>query len=172
MRRTWMVLFLALLPAGAAAQGASAPADAVAAELARVNATLKEIATLLNRQSDLQGLDLLMKRVQLGESNVTELERRLRTAQDELRGLEGQRSSLELQMKVADSRRERATGDYPKGELEMMATQSEEALKRLRQRAGQLMQEIAALESEIGTRRDDLRSWQTVLDRRLARHAG
>ena len=65
MRRTSMTLGLLLLPAIAAAQSAS---DPVTAQLDRINATLKQIVELLNHQSDAQDLDLLMKRVQLGQS--------------------------------------------------------------------------------------------------------
>ena len=172
MRRTWIALWLALLPAAAAAQGASAPADAVAAELARVNATLKEIAALLNRQLDGQSLDLLMKRAQLSESQVTELERRLQSAQGELRSLESERSTLELRLKEASAQLEQARPDSPTSEFETIAAKAAGELKRVRLRIGQLAQETSALESELATHREELRSWQSLLDRRLAKHTG
>ena len=93
MQRTLIGLVLALLPLGAAAQQAPLSADGLAVEVARVNATLKEIVTLLKRQSDIQSLDLLVKRVQLSDSQVAEQERRLRSAESELRNLEREQSS-------------------------------------------------------------------------------
>jgi len=169
MRRIWIALLLALLPMSTSAQDAPASADAVAMELARINATLKEIAALLSRQSDLQSVDLLMKRVQLSEGQVAELEGRLRSAQGELRDLETERSNVEMRLEMTSKQLERAGPDEPASELEALSAQAEEELKRVRQRAGQLTQEIAGLENELGTRRDDLRSWQTVLDRRLTK---
>jgi peptidoglycan hydrolase CwlO-like protein len=168
MRRTMMTLWLVLLPMSAAAQ--SAPADPVAAELAQVNATLKEIAALLSRQTDLQSVDLLMRRVQVSDYQVTELERRLRSAQEELRNLEGSRSSMETQLTILESRKEK--GDERPEDLKMMAADTEGGLKRTKQRISQVKQEIAALEGELATRREELRSWQSVLDRRLARYQG
>lgn len=170
MRHTWLALLLALLPLGAAAQDAPASTDTVVAELAKVNATLKEIAALMNRQSDMQSLDLLLKRVQLSDSQVAELERRLRSAESELRDLESQRGSTEMQLTMLTARLEK--GQEPSGELKAMSTQTEEALKRIKQRMGQLTQEIVSLEGDLATRRDELRSWQSILDRRLARHTG
>ena len=168
MRRTMMTLWLALLPISAAAQ--SAPADPVAAELAKVNATLKEITVLLSRQSDLQSAELLMRRVQLSDYQVTELERRLRSAQGELRDLENSRSSMETQLTILESRKEK--GDERPEDLKAMAVDAAGGLKRTRQRISEVKQEIAALEGELATRREELRSWQSVLDRRLARYQG
>ena len=172
MRRTLMALVLALLPVAAAAQAAPAATDPVAAELARVNATLKEITALLKGQSDIQDLDLLMKRVQLGESQVAELDRQLRSDESELRGLETQRSNSELRMRAIAAQLKRDSQDQKPGELEAISEQAAEELRRTRQRMGQLAQEIAALQNDLATRQEDLRGWQALLDRRLSRHVG
>src|SRR5262245_5914570 len=137
MRRTMMTLWLALLPLAVSAQNAP-PAGDVAAELAKVNATLKEIAALLNRQSDIESLDVLMKRVQLDDGQVTDLERRLRSAQDELRGLEGERNGVEMRLKMFSSRADHADAEKVEGSLAIMTEQAEKELKRIRQRIGQL----------------------------------
>ena len=50
--------------------------------------------------------------------------------------------------------------------------QTEGGLKGIEQRIGQVTAEIATLEGELSIRREELRSWQAVLDRRLARHQG
>jgi peptidoglycan hydrolase CwlO-like protein len=171
MRRTLTALVLALLPLGAAAQGTPVPVDGMAAELAKVNATLKEIAALLGKQSDLQSLDLLIKRVQLSESQVAEHERRLRIAQSELQRLEDERSNHEMRIQMFNERFKR--GDTQEADqIELMVTQMENELKRNRQRTAQVTQEIATLQGDLGPRRDDLRSWQSILDRRLARISG
>jgi predicted nucleic acid-binding Zn-ribbon protein len=172
MRRTWMALFLVLLAAGAAAQGGPAVPNPVAAELARVNATLKEMTALLNRQSDLQSLDLLMKRVQLSESQVAELERQIRTDQSELRGLETERANDELRLSAIGAQLKRNNPEEHPAELEAMSAQATEALKRTRLRIGQLNQEIAGLQADLASRQEDLRGWQALLDRRLSKQVG
>ena len=167
MRRTFLALPLVLLPLNAAAQAPPVPADP-GMELARINATLKEIAALLKGQSDLQGLDLLMKRVQLSESQLAEHERRLRGSESELRSLESERGNLEMRLKMFTSQVERAPKeDFP--QLELVSAQAEEELKRVRQRIALLRPEIVALEGDVQSRADDLRSWQSLLDRRLAK---
>ena len=172
MRRTWMTLCLSLIPLAAAAQVASAPSDPIAAQLEQLNTTLKQLVVLLNKQSDLQDLDLLMKRVQLVDSRIGELERRLRTAEADLRNEQTKQATLEQQLKGVNAELQRHNPNIPATELEAMAAHTEAELKRVQQRGSQLTQEIAALESELAARRDDLRSWQGILDRRLAKHAG
>lgn len=163
MRRTSMTLGLLLLPAIAAAQSAS---DPVTAQLDRINATLKQIVELLNHQSDAQDLDLLMKRVQLGQSQVAELERRLHDARAELRSVEAEEVNFEGAVKVLGED-ERQTADVRAAEVARM----EAVLKRVRQHHAQAAQDVATLESELATRRDELRSWQAALDRRLSKHS-
>jgi chromosome segregation ATPase len=119
------------------------PAD-VATELARVNATLKEIAALLNRQSDMQSIDLLMKRVQLAQSQVTELEGRIRTDESELRGLENQSNSLEMRLKTLRAQEEQNGANQPPINFQAFSAQTAIDLQLIRQRIGQLHQEIAA----------------------------
>jgi len=169
MRHPLIVLLLALLPVGAFAQSAPAPADAAAAELVKLNATLKEIATALSRQSDLQSVDLLLKRVQLSESQAADLERRLQSAQAERNSLENERRNTEMRLKMFTSRLEKGV-EVASAEIEAMTTQMEGELKRIRQRVGQLTPEIDAVESELATRRDEVRSWLSVLDRRLSKY--
>jgi hypothetical protein len=53
-----------------------------------------------------------------------------------------------------------------------MAAHTEAELKAVRQRSGQLAQEISAIQGELAARRDELRSWQSILDRRLAKQTG
>ncbi len=172
---TFLLALLALSPIAVAAQDAPTPAGGVAAELAKVNATLKEIAALLGRQSDMQGVDLLMKRVQLSDGQVAELERRLRSHQDERRQLESERTNTELQLRFLGTRLEQIeqgkSSESP-DDLKAMLVQLEGGLKRTRQRISQLNQEIAVLEGELSNRREELRSWQSTLDRRLARQGG
>jgi chromosome segregation ATPase len=151
---------------------APAPPADVATELARVNATLKEIAALLNRQSDLQGVDLLMKRVQLSQSQVTELQRQIRTAESELRSLERERDNVETRLKTIRAQEERNRPGEPPTELEAFSAQGTAELQRIRLRAIQLNQELATLQSDLASRQEDLRGWQAVLDRKLSRQAG
>ena len=169
MRRTWMMLCLLLMPVIAAGQAAT---DPVAVQLEQLNATLKQLVALLNRQSDLQDLDLLMRRVQLGDSRVAELERRLRAAEGELRSEQAKQAALEQQLRSAKAELQRRNPSIPADELQSLVARTEAELKTAGQRTSQLTQEIAALQSELAARRDELRSWQSVLDRQLAKHSG
>lgn len=173
MRRIWMAFFLFLLIAvAAAAQSVPASADPIAVQLEQLNGTLKQLVVLLNRQTDLQDLDLLMKRVQLGDGRVAELERRLRMEQADLQAAEKEQATLEQRLIEVNAELQRHNPNIPATELESMVAHTEAGLKAARQRNGQLAQDVAALQGELAARRDELRSWQGILDRRLAKMGG
>jgi chromosome segregation ATPase len=165
-------LSLILITVAAAAQSVPAPADPVAVQLEQLNGTLKQLVILLNRQTDLQDLDLLMKRVQLGDGRVAELERRLRMEQDDRQALEKEQATLEQRVIEVNAELQRHNRNIPATELESMASHTEAELKAVRQRSWQLAQEISAIQGELAARRDELRSWQSILDRRLAKQTG
>jgi chromosome segregation ATPase len=168
MRRIVLVALVLLAPWPLAAQAPpAAPADPVAAELARLNATLEEIVTLLRRQGDNDELALVIKRVELAEARLAEAERRLAAAEGNRRSLETEGTQIELRLKMMASEIEQRGGDVPAAEVEAMTTAMEAELRRMRQRAGEVASEIAALEGEVATRRREVEEWKTLLDRRL-----
>jgi hypothetical protein len=67
----------------------------VAAELAKLNLTLKEIETLLRRQGESDELGLLIKRVELAGARLDDRERALKTAESERRSLDRRKGQLE-----------------------------------------------------------------------------
>jgi len=165
-------LFRILITAAAAAQSVPASADPVAGQLEQLNGTLKQLVVLLNRQTDLQDLDLLMKRVQLGDGRVAELERRLRMEQADLQAAEKEQAALEQRLIEVNAELQRHNPNIPATELESMVAHMEADIKTVRQRSGQLAQDVAALQGELAARREEVRSWQGILDRRLAKMGG
>ena len=171
MRRTAILVglgFVLLTSPLLAQPSASGTPDPVAAELARLNATLKEIVTLLRQQRESDELGLVIKRLELAEGRLAEDERRLAAAEGNRRSLESERTQLEMRLKMMASELERH-GDVPVAEVEAMTTGLEAELKRVRQRAAEMDGEIAALEGDVAARRREVEEWKTVLDRRLAR---
>src|SRR5688500_12523137 len=168
MRRIVLVALVLLAPWPLAAQAPpAATADPVAAELARLNATLKEIVTLLRKQGDNDELELVIKRVELAEARLAEAERRLAGAEADRRSLETERAQIELRLKMMASEIEQRGDDMPASEAEAMNTAMEAELRRVRQRSGEMAGEIAALEGDVASRRREVEEWKTVLDRRL-----
>jgi hypothetical protein len=96
------------------------------------------------------------------------LANRDRTCTAQNLGLENERGNLEMNLKMATARFEKSGGGDAH-DAEVFTAQMEGQLKRVRQRIAQVQAEIAGFEGDVQTRRDDLRSWQTLLDRRLAR---
>ena len=109
MHRLVAVLTLGLsLAAGQAAAQQVPQADGTAAELAKLNATLREIADLLGRQVEQSGLDLLMKRTQLAQAQVERAEAELKAVEAEKASAEEQKSQVEARRELAATQLEQA----------------------------------------------------------------
>jgi hypothetical protein len=129
------------------------PEDASARELAKLNATMREVADLLGKQVAHGQLDLLMKRTQMALDQVERAETLLRQAQDE-------RASVE----------ERAPGGPPRGDLGPEKMPAEEPRRgHCGDRRGASTEwpsarapsrQIIELQSRIAERQDELRGWQ------------
>ena len=170
MRRLLAVLALAFWPIAVFAQPASPPPVATeTVGLARVNASLREILSLLRKQSEVQATELLMKRVQLAEARLADSNNRLRAVTAERRSLEATKTSLEGRIELLAARMAQApTEGSP--EIEAMSRQVIVELRRIQQRLAALAEETSKLESEISSQSADLVSWQDTLDRALAKH--
>ena len=136
--------------------------DASARELAKLNATMREVADLLTKQVAQGQLDLLMKRTQMATDQVERAEAQLRQAQDERVLVEAQRSRLQSQREMT------AQGKMPEAERDTILAGIDPELKRLAQRQSTLEGQIAELQNRIAERQDELRGWQALLDRRLS----
>ncbi len=159
--------FLLLTAAPALAQAPVATDGAVAAELAKLNLTLKEIETLLRRQGESDELGLLIQRVELAGARLAEQERALETAESERRSLDRRKGQLELRLTLMAAELERAESDLPADEVEATIAHVEAQLRLIRHRATELADEIAQLESTVASQSADLQAWQSILDRRL-----
>jgi hypothetical protein len=169
MRSLLAAVLLAFLPIAALAQPPSPPPDAIEIPgLARINASLREILALLEKQSEAQATDLLMKRVQLAEARLADSNNRLRAATLERRSLEATKTSLEGRIELLAARMAQApTEGSP--EIEAMSRQAIVEQRRIQQRLAALADEASKVESEISSQSADLVSWQDTLDRALAK---
>lgn len=138
------------------------PEDASARELAKLNATMREVADLLTKQVAQGQLDLLMKRAQMALDQVERAETLLRQAQDERASVEEERSRLEGQREVISAHEK-----MPAEERDANVAGIDVELKRLAQRLSTLETKIVELQNRIAERQDELRGWQALVDRRL-----
>jgi predicted nucleic acid-binding Zn-ribbon protein len=136
--------------------------DASARELAKLNATMRQVADLLTKLVAQGQLDLLMKRTQMATDQVERAETQLRQAQDERASVEGERSRLQSQRDMT------AQGKMPEAERDTILAGIDPELKRLAQRQSTLEGRIVELQNRIAERQDELRGWQALLDRRLS----
>ena len=145
------------------AQVATKGEDASARELAKLNATMREVADLLTKQVAQGHLDLLMKRTQMALDQVERVEALLRQAQDEKTSVEADRTRLEREREIVAAQEK-----MPAAEREAALTGIDAESKRLALRQSALEGQIVELQNRITERRDELRGWQALLDRRLS----
>ena len=159
-----VLLFLALTPL-AIAQPADAN-DSVRDQLARIDASLKEIARSLKQQADTQQADLLLKRVSLALTQLAAGEERLKRFEDEMRTVGDQDAELRSSMKMLE-------GKAPASET-AAATQREQVaeinrlLARSEERLAALNQQRIETQNAIEAHRRDAREWQASLDKFLS----
>lgn len=167
--RVILVAFLMSVMAFAAAGVAEEPVPNVAAELVKIHAALEKIATLLARQSDSADVDLLMKRVQLGQSRISEYERQLKDAEKRREELQDRKTQLEMQVQMTRTRNDNASEPrMSPEELDSWTQRFDEQLKRTNQRLSEASAEIAEIQGHLMESVEGVRDWQVVLDRRLA----
>lgn len=148
---------------------AEAPGD-VQDQLARLNRTLERIAGLLERQVEGQRLDLTLKRLELGNQRIRTLESELRSAEEKKRSLEDRQYEVQSRLKMFEDELERMEPEQiedNRGSFTIMVGQAERELDVIEARLQETRQRILELENEVTRRRDDLRSLQDGLDRKL-----
>lgn len=148
---------------------AEEPEPSVAGELVKIHAVLEKISTLLAHQSESAELDLLMKRVQLAQSQATDLERQVRGAGMRLQGLQDEKRSIELQIEIGQASQESDEGQEltPKM-VETMEQNWEVQRRNVNQRIASTTAELAEAQGRLDESNAAVHSWQEVLDRRLA----
>lgn len=138
----------------------------MAAELGRLNATLQQIAGLLERQLQGQRLDLMLKRVDVANQQVDSLE-------GEIGRLQSKRTSLADEHFAVRSRLETMATEVELSEpeslpaYEAMVRQLEQGLKHVETRITEMDARILEVENELVRRQGDLQVLQDRLDRDL-----
>ncbi len=162
-------------PAPASATPAARPAVAppaapVPEQLAHLNATLEHISQLLERQLDGQKLELLLRRVEIGNRRVTSLEQELERADGDKRAMEDQRYRLRAQI---DSMTQELQAMSP-SELEEKRQEYRHRLQNAQTelnvidvRHQEATQRVLDLQNELEGRKHDLQGLKDLLDRQL-----
>lgn len=138
------------------------PTD-VLAQLAQLNATLREIADLLERQISGQDLDLVMKRIQLTATRADQTEAQLRRAEGERVGLEDEMRRMNLHLETLTT----GMGAEDPEQIEAITRQMTGEMEILDARLKDVQGRIAELQARLAAERVDQREWQAFLDRRL-----
>jgi chromosome segregation ATPase len=137
--------------------------DATARELVKLNATVREVADLLTKQLAQGQLDLLMKRTQMALDQLERAEAQLRQTQDTRASVEAERTRLESQRQIVA-----AEEKIPAVERDAALMAIDAETKRVAQRQSAIEGQIVELQNRIAAGQDELRGWQTLLDRRLS----
>ena len=163
-----LLLTLGLAPCGMAQKaGEEAVAPQVlAAAVAELNTTLREIRDLLARQIEPQGLDLLFKRVEFTAARSAGLEARLRSVEEARRGADEERHRMEGMLEAV--REEMAREGVEAETLRQQERQVLEEIRRMGERVSDLDAESVLLGNRLADERRELEGWQDLLDRQLA----
>ena len=137
--------------------------DATARELVKLNATVREVADLLTKQLAQGQLDLLIKRTQMALDQLERAEAQLRQTQDTRASVEAERTRLESQRQIVA-----AEEKIPAVERDAALMAIDAETKRVAQRQSAIEGQIVELQNRIAAGQDELRGWQTLLDRRLS----
>lgn len=148
---------------------AEEPGPSVAGELVKIHAVLEKISNLLAHQTDSADLDLLMKRVQLAQSQATDLERQVRGAGMRLQGLQDEKRSIELQIEIGQASQESDENrELTPSMVETMERNWESQRRSVNQKIASTTAELAEAQSRLDESNAAVHIWQEVLDRRLA----
>ena len=162
-----LLALTALFPAPALPQTAASDQPGLGAEVARLNATLLEIKGRLERLTETQSLDLLMKRMELSSAQVTEMEKRLRSAVAEHTDLDDEREQMEMVRESYETESESDSGRITPEQLDAFLNQHEVRMARLKTRMASLDSEMSRLQNLLAAKQRELEDWQSYIDRRL-----
>ncbi len=170
-----VVLLLAMLcgVASTSAQTQVRPIPELAANIAEqltaLNETMSEMHDLLERQSETQALELLLKRAQLASDEVARLDRAYRRATERRSNLDAQRTNLLFRREsIDDLRRTRRDQGPSDEELEARRKNLTNSINVVERQLSAVESEIVEVSGRLERKRQDLESWQEILDRRLS----
>ncbi len=144
----------------------SVAAEATAAQqLAQINATMREIVTLLERQIEGQETDLLIKRIELSSRGLAAKKERLRKLRATAADLDERQGSFARTLEASEQELSEAVEDNPLHEVQL--EQLRERLKSVADRQRDLERELVVLENEVRTEEEDMEVLEAVLDERL-----
>ena len=164
--RVWVSAVVALVPATIAhADGAVAPEGSLQEQLVQLNATMREIATILQRQIEGEETNLLIKRIELSDRSLSSKKDRVRKMRGEAGNLKEKELSLAGALEAAD---EEFTDSLEIDRAQqVMLEQLEERLQATKRRRQDLERELVVLESEVRVEEEDMEVLEAVLDDRL-----
>ncbi len=162
----WFFAAVSLLPATIAnADGAVAPEGSLQEQLAQLNATMQEIATILQRQIEGEETNLLIKRIELSDRSLSSKKDRVRKMRGETGNLKEKELSLATALEAAE---EELTDSLEIDRAQqVMLEQLEERLQATKSRRQDLERELVVLESEVRVEEEDMEVLEAILDDRL-----
>lgn len=159
--------FLLALPALRAGAEETAPAGATIGEhLARLNGSLQEIVTLLERQVEGDETNLLIKRVELSDRSLATKKDRLRRLREEAANLQEKELSLSGALEASEEQELAGTLEVDAAQ-QVMLDRMEARVKAVARRRQDIERELAVLENEVRLEEEDMEILESVLDERL-----
>jgi chromosome segregation ATPase len=166
LRTTILALLFGFTVASGQSPDAKVSLD-LSTEIAKLNKAVREIADLLAKQTEGQKVELLMKRVELASSKLSQLEQRESSLQSEKMNIEDQAYRLVTEMKLIQDRVPASPDESQRLDLETTLARGEAEGKRLADRVQSLSQQIGDVENQLTAQREELKTWQQVVDRSL-----
>ena len=168
MRRTSLLIIMPILllaPTVTNADETVAAGASLQEHLAQLNVTMREIATLLQRQVEGDETNLLIKRIELSDRSLSSKKDRLQKLREAAANLKEKEISLAGALEAAEQEvNESLEND---GMQQVMLEQLEERWQSVKRRRQDHEREVTVLESEVRVEEDDVRVLESILDDRL-----
>ena len=137
-------------------------------EATRMNQTLAQIASLLQKHVEAQDTDLLIKRFELSGRSLIPQKERLRKARESVADLDAEEADL---AGVLEAQEEELASEGLDAESEpyhkLQVSQMERRVEAIQERRQTLAREIMELENEVAAREEDLAILRDAIDSRL-----
>lgn len=166
-RVLWVLVLVAMVAAGAPAAAQETEVASLHAELVALNATMKQIAALLERQVEGQKLELVMTRVKLTAETMHRTEDALRAAEAEKASLEEQLEQLQFNYKSYFASLENSK-EVPIEGLTQMRDQFVAQTNRVEARLRAVNPRVAELQNLLASQQTEVQEWQDFADRLLS----
>lgn len=151
------------------------PSTDVAGQLAAINASLADIATLLKRQAEQNDLGILMKRVELQNFLLMETNRQAQSLRETQDSLEAQMESIGQDLREWDDEPvidERVATGEDVERLRMRKkwkARMEREQAKLVENLKKVNAQVAEYDAQAANTRDDIARWQAMIDDWLER---